>query len=119
LLEASLRSEITPAAAQRDNISGLILSGRNDTINSEGYTQASWINRVPVAVWLLLLSIAFFCNVLVGVRAEGKPTVLLLGLPLAIAISFFLIADIDSPRSGVIRVAPLNLESLADSFRPH
>jgi hypothetical protein len=118
-LEASLWSAVTPVAAQRDNISALILSGMNDTINSEGYTQAAWINRVPVAGWFLLLAIAFFCNVLVGYRAEGKAPVLLLVLPVAIAISFFLIADIDSPRSGVIRVAPLNLESLADSLRPH
>jgi hypothetical protein len=118
-LESDLWSAVTPVAAQRDSVSALILSGMNDTINSEGYTQASWINRVPVAAWLLLLSIAFFCNVLVGYRAEGKLSILLLILPIAIAISFFLIADIDSPRSGVIRVAPLNLESLADSLRPH
>jgi hypothetical protein len=119
-LEANMWSAVTPLAAQRDSISALVLSGMNDTINSEGYTQAAWMNRVPVAAWFLLLSIAFFCNVLVGYRAEsGKASVLLLVLPLAIAISFFLIADIDSPRSGVIRVAPLNLESLADSLRPH
>jgi hypothetical protein len=33
-------------------------------------------------------------------------------LPLVVAVSFFLIADIDSPRRGVIRVHPQNLESL-------
>jgi hypothetical protein len=43
---------------------------------------------------------------------------LLLILPIALAISFFLIADIDSPRNGVIRVYPQNLESLADSLGP-
>jgi hypothetical protein len=30
-----------------------------------------------------------------------------------VAVSFFLIADMDSPRSGVIRVAPQNLISLS------
>ena len=40
-------------------------------------------------------------------------------MPLIVAISFFLIADIDSPRGGVIRVSPQNLMSLADSLRPH
>jgi hypothetical protein len=40
-------------------------------------------------------------------------------MPLVVAIAFFLIADIDSPRGGVIRVSPQNLMSLADSLRPH
>jgi hypothetical protein len=33
-------------------------------------------------------------------------------LPLVVAISFMLIADIDSPRGGLIRVQPQNLQSL-------
>lgn len=33
-------------------------------------------------------------------------------LPLVVSISFFLIAEIDSPRSGAIRVHPHNLERL-------
>jgi len=40
-------------------------------------------------------------------------------LPLIASISFFLIADIDSPRGGAIRVRPQNLEALAQSLRPH
>jgi hypothetical protein len=39
-------------------------------------------------------------------------------LPIALSISLFLISDIDSPRRGVIRVQPQNLESLAESLNP-
>jgi hypothetical protein len=35
---------------------------------------------------------------------------------LTIAISLFLIADIDSPRGGVVEVAPQNLNRLAASL---
>jgi hypothetical protein len=42
---------------------------------------------------------------------------LLLVLPLVVSISFFLIADIDSPRGGVIRTNPQNLLSLSESLR--
>ena len=42
---------------------------------------------------------------------------LLLVLPLVLSISFFLIADIDSPRGGVIRVSPDNLNTLEDVLR--
>ncbi|WP_323696973.1 hypothetical protein [Thiorhodovibrio litoralis] len=38
-------------------------------------------------------------------------------LPLVISIAFFLIADIDSPRRGMIQVQPQNLMSLADSLK--
>jgi hypothetical protein len=37
-------------------------------------------------------------------------------VPLVVAVSFMLIADIDSPRGGVIRVRPQNLESLSTSL---
>jgi hypothetical protein len=47
-----------------------------------------------------------------GARNPRTERILLLVLPLFVSISFFLIADIDSPRGGVIRVHPQNLESL-------
>jgi hypothetical protein len=34
-----------------------------------------------------------------------------------VSVSFFLIADVDSPRAGVIRVHPDNLQSLAQGLR--
>ncbi len=40
-------------------------------------------------------------------------------LPLVVSISFFLIADIDSPRGGVIHANPQNLMSLSGSLRAH
>jgi hypothetical protein len=43
----------------------------------------------------------------------------LIVLPLVVSISFLLIADIDSPRSGIIHVSPQNLLSLAQSMNPH
>jgi hypothetical protein len=37
-------------------------------------------------------------------------------VPIAVSISFFLIADIDSPRRGTIHVVPENLLSLSQSL---
>jgi hypothetical protein len=39
-------------------------------------------------------------------------------MPFILSISFFLIADIDSPRWGLVHVRPQNLESLAESLHP-
>lgn len=117
-LQSNLWSSVTSASTMRDPVTALVLSGMNDVLNSQGYTEAAWRNRVPAAAWALLIAIAFFCNLLLGLRGE-RTFHLLWILPIALAVSFFLIADIDSPRHGVIRVVPQNLEALADSIRAH
>lgn len=109
-----------PAAANQTYIVGLAVSGMNDVLNSQGYTQAAWWNRIPPAAWGLMGIIAIFSNLLFGLGARGRRAqIMLLILPVIVSISFLLIADIDSPRGGIIRIAPLNLISLADSLRPH
>ncbi|HEX8815602.1 MAG TPA: hypothetical protein VF753_08885 [Terriglobales bacterium] len=108
-----------PAMAQPTPMAALVVSGMNDVLNSSGYTQAAWWNRIPAAAWIMMGAIAVFCNVLLGYGARGQSKmagVLFTTLPLIVSISFFLIADIDSPRRGVIRVVPRNLLSLADSL---
>jgi hypothetical protein len=97
----------------------LVVSGMNDVLNSQSYTQAAWWNRIPGAAWLLMVAIAVCSNVLLGYRAHSfrQEAVVLLVMPLVASISFFLIADIDSPRGGLIRVTPQNLAALAESLR--
>jgi len=119
-LQAELWSAILPAArANPHPVMALVVSGMNDVLNSQSYTQAAWWNRIPTAAWLLMVMIAVCCNVLVGYRAHNfrQEAVVLLVLPLVVSISFFLIADIDSPRGGLIRVSPQNLAALAESLR--
>jgi hypothetical protein len=72
-----------------------------------------------VAAWALLGVIAIGTTMLVGIgiRREAGFSRLLIILPVVIAIAFFFIADIDSPRRGTIRVSPENLYSLAESLR--
>jgi hypothetical protein len=110
-----------PAEAKPTVLLALAVSGMNDVLNSQGYTQAAWWNRIPQAAWGLMIAIAVCCSVLLGYGARrSKVDVLhMLILPLVVSISFFLIADIDSPRGGVIRVQPQNLVSLSQSLRPH
>jgi hypothetical protein len=119
-LQAELWSAVlAPATAQPTPMIALAVSGMNDVLNSQGYTQAAWWNRIPLGAWALMAVIALCCNVMIGygVRNPERVGVLLLILPLVVSISFFLIADIDSPRAGVIRVQPQNLLSLVESLR--
>jgi hypothetical protein len=90
----------------------------NDVINSQGYTQAAYWNRIPVAAWYLMAIIAVCASALLGYRSQNNNAAgkLALVLPLVVSISFLLIADIDAPRHGLIEVRPQNLESLAESL---
>jgi hypothetical protein len=120
-LQTELWSAVaTPAATQQTPIVALIVSGMNDVLNSQGYTQAAWWNRIPPSAWGLMLIIGLCCNLLIGycVRRTGMELVVFLVLTLVVSISFFLIADIDSPRGGIIRVEPQNLVSLSQSLHP-
>ena len=107
-----------PAVAQPSPVIALAVAGMNDVLNSQGYTQAAWWNRIPVSAWGLMIMIAVFCNLLVGygARSAGVNSGLLFIVPLVVSISFFLIADIDSPRGGLIHVVPQNLISLSQSW---
>jgi hypothetical protein len=96
----------------------LVASGMNDVLNSQGYVQAAWWNRIPNTAWALMASIAICANLLVGFGARNfkKNIGLFMIFPFVTSISFFLIADIDSPRGGVIRIEPKNLITLKDAL---
>jgi hypothetical protein len=115
---AKLQSELwsavkSPALAQPTPLAALVAAGMNDVLNSQGYAQAAWWNRIPAGAWVLMITIATFCNLLVGYGAGGRRGYFLLILPLALSVTLFLIADIDSPRHGAIQVQGRNLESTA------
>jgi hypothetical protein len=118
-LQAEMWSAVqVPAMAQPTPVIALVVSGMNDVLNSQGYTQAAWWNRIPTSAWGLMITIAILCNVLVGYGGRSaipKGRVIYI-LPLFVSISFLMIADIDSPRGGLIRVAPQNLVSLSQSL---
>jgi hypothetical protein len=120
---AQLQSELWSTvmgqtATERTAVLALAVSGMNDVLNSQGYTQAIWWNRIPPGAWLLMAAVAICSNLLVGycTRRPGAGIIRLMVLPFVLSISFFAIADIDSPRRGLIRVRPQNLISLVHSL---
>ncbi len=104
------------AAAKPTPVTALAVAGMNDVLNRQGYTQAAWWNRIPAGAWTLMITLAICCTLLMGYDAHRRRGLLVTVLPFILSIAFFLIADIDSPRRGVIRVRPQNLISLSDSL---
>lgn len=118
-LQNALWNEILPSIkTQPTPVMALVASGMNDVLNSQGYVQAAWWNRIPLTAWVLMAAIAIFANLLVGFGARNfeKNIGLFMIFPFVISISFFLISDIDSPRGGIIRIEARNLVALKNNL---
>ena len=118
-LQAELWAAVrAPAVARPQPVAALAVLGMNEVLDSQGYTQAAWWNRLPIAAWALMAVIAVFSTMLVafGARSDKTRLVLLLILPLLDSIAFFLVADIDSPHGGYIQMVPHSLLSLSKSL---
>ena len=112
-------SVVHAATAQATPVIALAVSGMNDVLNTKGYTQAAWLNRIPNAAWAMMGLIAIFANLLLGYRERSSGVLMLLVVPVVVSVAFFLIADIDSPRGGVIRVTPHNLIAVSQTMSAH
>jgi hypothetical protein len=117
-LQAELWAAIVPPAeVQPTPVMALAVSGMNDVLNAQGYTQAALWNRIPCEAWELLGLVAVFGNLLLGYSRRQTSNVLLVVLPVILSVAFLLIADIDSPSHGFIRVLPQNLITLSQSIK--
>lgn len=107
------------ASTQPTPIGSLVVAGMNDVLNSQDYSEAARINHIPLGAWILMIVIAVFGCAVQGYGAKGKRRTALLMtiLPVTISLSLALIADIDSPRGGIIRVQPQNLTRLLQSLQ--
>ena len=120
-IQQTLWNEILPIARSNQSPTiALVVSGMNDVFNSQGYVQAAWWNRIPNTAWALMMAIAICANLLVGFGARNfkHNIALFMIFPFIIAVSFLLIADIDSPRGGVIRIEARNLITLKNALNP-
>jgi hypothetical protein len=110
-------SMLTEAKANPTPVMALVIAGMNDVLNSQGYTLAAWRNRLPIEVWTLLILVAAVCSFLIGFGAERLPPATQAILPLTVALAFVLIADVEGPRNGLVRVQPVNLIDAAEAIR--
>lgn len=87
-------------------------------LNSQDYSEAARINHIPLRAWFLMILIALFGCVVQGYGTKGNLCrgLLITILPVTVALSLALIADIDSPRGGIIHVQPQDLAWLLRSL---
>ena len=66
----------------------------------------------------MMLLMAMASNLLVGYGERRKGELFLFILPVVVSLALFLIADLDSPRGGMIHVHPQNLLAAAQGMKP-
>lgn len=73
-------------------------------------------NLIPAAIWLMVVLIAVLNCLVTGYTMRRRSLVKMIVLPLTVAIVMALVAELDSPRTGVIRVGQRSLERLQLEF---
>lgn len=101
-------------------IGALLVASMNDVLNSQDYAEAARINHIPLGAWCLMIITAMLGCVVQGYGAKGslRKGLLITILPATVALSLALIADIETPKGGIIRVEPRDLGRLSKSLEP-
>jgi hypothetical protein len=84
----------------------------NDMIDVSEKRLAAFENRVPKSVWMIIIIVAVFQGFAGGFSLKRKLWFSLVSAPLVIAVVMALIADLDSPYTGLIHVEQNALERL-------
>jgi len=98
-------------------ITGLFVSSLNEMIDLSEKRLAALENRIPPTIWLMLWLIAFLTCFTFGYWQRRRFWLVAVVIPLMIAIVMGLIADLDSPRSGFLRVDLRSLERVEQDLR--
>jgi hypothetical protein len=88
----------------RSAIAAAYLSSLNQVIDLYEKRIASAENRIPFSVWLLIFSVSVIAVFTRGLTLARRFWLTVLLAPLTIAIMVTLIADLDTPTTGFIRV---------------
>jgi hypothetical protein len=88
----------------RSAVTAAYLSSLNQIIDLHDKRLASFENRIPISVWLLIFSVSSIAVFTRGLTLARRFWLTVLVAPLTIAITVTLIADLDTPSSGFIRL---------------
>ena len=88
----------------RSAVTAVYISSLNETIDLHEKRVAAMENRIPQSVWLLIISISVIAVFARGLTLTARFWLTLILVPITIAIVVALIADLDTPSSGLIRL---------------
>jgi hypothetical protein len=90
--------------SDRSAISVAYMNSLNQVIDVHEQRLSSFENRVPRSVWLLIFLVSLIALFTRGLTLSSRFWLTLVLVPITIAIVVALIADLDSPGRGLIRL---------------
>lgn len=112
-LQVRIWEQSLAVAQEKDSpINSIFLQSINETFSWSEKMVAALENRVPVPIWILLVLVAMATCLMVGLDMRRRFWITTLVWPLMICIVIGLIADLDSPYSGVIQVNQRSMRRL-------
>ncbi len=88
----------------RTAIAATYINTLNQTIDLHDKRIAAMENRIPISIWLLISSVALIAVFARGLTLNRRFWLTLVLAPITIAIVIALVADLDTPGSGMIRL---------------
>ena len=105
-LQQQMWLDAVAAARERPNpITGSFIQSLNETIDLSAKRLEALENRIPAIVWWVLFLAAAVACFLTGRLYRRQRTFAVFALPLVLAAVLGLIADLDAPRTGLIRIS--------------
>jgi hypothetical protein len=108
------------AVSQSNPTSAVVafMNSLNEVIDLDSERLAAFQNRIPLRVWMLVIVVALIAAFTRGLALKRRFWLTLVLGPLTISIAVGLIADLDSSRSGFIRVDQEPLHRLKVDVQP-
>jgi hypothetical protein len=88
----------------RTAITATYVNSLNETMDLHDKRIAALENRIPVSIWYLILSVSVIAMFSRGLTLTRRFWLTLVLAPITIAIVVALVADLDSPSAGLIRL---------------
>jgi hypothetical protein len=104
------------AQSDRTAVTAAYMNSLNETIDLHEKRIAAFENRVPWAMWVLIGSVSVIAVFSRGLTLASRFWLTLLIVPITIAIVGALIADLDAPTSGWIRLDQRAMQRLKADF---
>ncbi len=120
---AMWRAAVAETKANNTPSTALFTSSLNDLIDLDAKRQAASRNHVPGSVWLLLVLVSFTVCCTTGYTTalgdSGRHALAMIILPLLLTVVITIIADLDNPRRGLIKVSQQSMTDLQNTLRKY
>jgi hypothetical protein len=107
---------VAVAQTDRTTITATYVDSLNETIDLHDKRVAALENRIPLSIWFLILSVSVIAIFTRGLTLTRRFWLMLVLAPITIAIVVALVADLDSPSTGLIRLDQRAMQRLKAEF---